>query len=93
MTDLEQLVERLNNIALGKLTNGRLAGPDTVMELARVSAAMLTRQAAETERLREVMVRCAEIVDRNLYHQHEKIEDVPHLIRAALSPDESPASP
>lgn len=38
----------------------------------------------EVKRLREAAERCAVIVERNLYHQHEKIEDVPRLLRQAL---------
>jgi hypothetical protein len=41
--------------------------------------------ADHIEHLERTMERCALIVDRNLYHQHEKIEDVPRLLRAALS--------
>jgi hypothetical protein len=33
----------------------------------------------------EALERCAKIVERNLYHQHEKIEDVPRIARAALA--------
>jgi len=39
---------------------------------------------AENERLREALKRCATIVDRNLYRQHEKVEDVPKIARQAL---------
>ena len=38
--------------------------------------------------LEDCMKRCAEIVDRNLYRQHEKIEDVPRLIRALITQNE-----
>lgn len=39
---------------------------------------------AENGRLREALKRCATIVDRNLYRQHEKVEDVPKIARQAL---------
>lgn len=39
---------------------------------------------AENARLREALERCAQIVERNLYRQHEKVEDVPKIARAAL---------
>ncbi len=39
----------------------------------------------EVERLLAALERCAEIVERNLYRQHEKIEDVPKIARAAVS--------
>lgn len=32
-----------------------------------------------------VMERCAVIVERNLYRQSEKVEDVPKLLRAAIA--------
>ena len=48
------------------------------------AAARITELEAENARLREVAGRCATIVDRYLYRQHEKVEDVPKLLRAAL---------
>lgn len=39
---------------------------------------------ADNARLREALKRCATIVDRNLYRQHEKVEDVPKIARQAL---------
>tara|TARA_R110000772_G_scaffold89304_3_gene185146 strand:+ start:909 stop:1091 length:183 start_codon:yes stop_codon:yes gene_type:complete len=47
-------------------------------------AAQLGELQAENKRLREAMERCALIVDRNLYRQSEKIEDVPILLRYAM---------
>ena len=46
--------------------------------------ARITELEAEVQRLREAAGRCATIVDRYLYRQHEKVEDVPKLLRAAL---------
>jgi hypothetical protein len=48
------------------------------------AAARITQLEAEVARFREVAGRCATIVDRYLYRQHEKVEDVPKLLRAAL---------
>lgn len=39
---------------------------------------------AENARLREVMERCAVIVERNNWRQTEKVDDIPVLLRAAL---------
>lgn len=36
--------------------------------------------------LEGALERCAQIVERNLYHQHEKVEDVPRIARSALTP-------
>lgn len=43
------------------------------------------RLRREIKNFREALERCAEIVERNLYRQHEKIEDVPRIARAAIS--------
>lgn len=48
------------------------------------AADTLTAQAHLIAKLEAVMERCAVIVDRNLYHQHEKVEDVPKLLRNAI---------
>jgi hypothetical protein len=47
-------------------------------------AEAVAEQAAELDRLHAVMERCAVIVDRNLYHQREKVDDVPRLLRSAI---------
>lgn len=46
--------------------------------------ARLAAVEAENARLREVIDRTALIVERNLYRQQEKVEDVPRILRAAL---------
>ena len=38
----------------------------------------------EVERLLASLEWCAKIVERNLYHQHEKLEDVPIIARRAI---------
>lgn len=43
--------------------------------------------ADENAKLREVMRRAAEIIDRNLYRQREKVEDASALLKQALSAD------
>lgn len=43
-----------------------------------------TELREENARLREVMERCAVIVERNNWRQTEKVDDVPVLLRAAL---------
>lgn len=48
------------------------------------AADTLTAQAHLIAKLEAVMERCAVIVDRNLYRQHEKVEDVPKLLRNAI---------
>lgn len=50
-----------------------------------VPQSALTAAQAENKRLREVMERCALIVERNNHRQNEKVDDVKHLIAAALN--------
>lgn len=40
---------------------------------------------ATVKALVEALKRCEKIVERNLYHQHEKIADVPLIARKALA--------
>ena len=53
------------------------------------AADLIQSQASQIASLSAVMERCAKIVDRNLYHQSEKIADVPKLLRDALASTES----
>lgn len=54
------------------------------------NAQAILSHADEIARLRAVMDRCVKIVERNLHRQNEKVEDVPMLLRAALSPSPAP---
>jgi len=79
------LVERLSDADRNSIQ--RINGSRIFNEAAEAIQSLAARNAeleAEVARLRAVMERCAKIVDRNLYHQHEKIVDVPLLLRAAL---------
>ncbi len=44
--------------------------------------------ADEIQRLRRVMVLAAEIIDRNLMHQREKVADASSLLKQALAKQE-----
>ena len=44
----------------------------------------LAAAEAREAKMREAMERAALIVDRNLYHQSEKVEDAPRILRATL---------
>jgi hypothetical protein len=89
------LASRDAEIARLNLSTERLA--EAAMAKARDEYQALYDQkcaahAAEIARLERVVVeagkvleRCATIVDRNLYRQHEKIEDVPMIARAWLA--------
>jgi hypothetical protein len=48
------------------------------------AAAHIAALEAREAEWREAAERCAVIVDRYLYHQHEKVEDVPRILRALL---------
>ena len=48
------------------------------------TADRLQALSAEVERLKAALKRCGEIVENNLYRQHEKIEDVPLIVAQAL---------
>ena len=50
-----------------------------------MQAVKIDRLKALLEEAGKVTERCAIIVDRNLYHQTEKVEDVPKLLRAVLA--------
>lgn len=60
----------------------RLVNPDGPEAAHHIAA-----QDAEIARKDAALERCAKIVEQNLYHQHEKIEDVPRLLRSALNPE------
>ena len=64
----------------------KLVNPDGPDAAAALSTQRQRIEALEAEnaRLREALKRCATIVDRNLYRQHEKVEDVPKIARQAL---------
>lgn len=47
--------------------------------------ARATGLVEENAMLRAALRRCSEIVERNLYRQSEKVEDVKHVVAAALA--------
>lgn len=71
---------------------------DTMARVQAIQRHRLAHQSADATELaqlrksldeaRGLLKRCATIVDRNLYRQHEKIEDVPKLVRAFLDRSE-----
>lgn len=52
---------------------------------AREYADTLAQLRADNAALVEGAYKCALIVDRNLYRQHEKVEDVPRILRALIA--------
>lgn len=50
------------------------------------TAEMLESAAEEIERLRYAATRAAEIIDRNLSHQREKVKDASTLLKQSLNP-------
>jgi len=53
---------------------------------ARIEALEASHDAlvVENEKLRKAASQAADIIKRNLYHQHEKVEDAETILRAAL---------
>lgn len=43
------------------------------------------RMRTRIEEMESVMKRAADIIDKNLYHQREKVEDASALLRSALT--------
>ena len=76
----------------GEVERLTLDGIHTCSDACQRPARVLRRENAQLRDrvagLEDCMKRCAEIVDRNLYRQHEKIEDVPRLIRALITQNE-----
>ena len=76
----------------GEVERLTLDGIHTCSDACQRPARVLRRENAQLRdrvaALEDCMKRCAEIVDRNLYRQHEKIEDVPRLIRALITQNE-----
>ncbi|SLK03640.1 hypothetical protein [Novosphingobium mathurense] len=54
------------------------------MEIANSEANRGEKLLAENERMAEALRRCADIVERHLYLQSEKVEDVRHIACASL---------
>lgn len=69
---------------------GRLKASVTYEYMPMKVRRQLSEAAARIEALEAVLERCAVIVERNLYRQHEKVEDVPKIARAAIG-KETPA--
>ena len=61
------------------------SGPTPATEAEAIAAWNRRTPPASQAELLSALERCAEIVERNLYRQHEKIEDVPRIARDALA--------
>lgn len=48
-------------------------------------AEAIAKLQAENQRFRDAMRQAADIIDRNLHHQREKVQDASVLLKAAMS--------
>lgn len=88
--DYTELRERLDYTHAHGIFDAQIAG--MLASPAEASTAIAELQA-QVEALSKALERCGKIVERNLYRQHEKIEDVPRIVRAALQPkDQTPCA-
>lgn len=63
-----------------------LAGDTPDGESVMVNVSRLRDAASEIERLREAAQLAIKLIDANLYHQREKVQDAASLLRQALDP-------
>lgn len=73
------LIARLREVGRdGVWKSGR---KDNVHPMCAEAADALETLMEHAEAMAEALIRVSDIVDRNLYRQHEKIEDVPKIAR------------
>ena len=74
--DVKELCERLRQLEL-RISAG-------ANEACGEAAATIARLSAENEALRDALILCKQIVERNLGRQDEKIADIPLIVDRAL---------
>lgn len=85
--EVGELVERLRQSVPVLRSWGMSSTAPLVAEAADTIASLTAERDAALKRcevMRGALERCARIVERNLYHQSEKVEDVTHIAREAL---------